>query len=206
MKTLIITIFFTSSLAFANKNIEIDEGIHILAGAGINFSAFRQSGDDPIYVAGSAFHADVGWYYSNNWSIESSAQVKFSDLNDILIWDSLFTLGARYRFKDFHNLYTKIYLGHSITVAYTNDARSPGSGEFNRNHYEGQLIGFGIGKMFQTDSGLKWFIEANTTLQEMKFIEFVSMDGERAEVVDKQYIEEKTTIRSFMLTVGALVF
>lgn len=186
-----------------------EKGLHIFAGLGVNVSSFKSDDQASTPGVGSNFKTDVGWYFNENWAYESSASIRFTRRDEFLLWDSLFTLGVRYRLQDplwgYEGNFVRGFLGSAPTVAFPEGYRLASS-EGLRHHFQGPVIGAGIGHLEKRDSDLVWFVEANVSAQALKTMSDIRMDGEVPVVERKTTLTNNSTIYSFFVTAGMMMF
>lgn len=179
------------------------EGLHIFAGAGLNSSNYHSNTRRDYLGIGLNFKTDVGWYFSHDWAIESSASVKFNKLNSDLIWDTLLTLGLRYRFED---LYFRGFAGAGVLVVVLGEDEPSTRPDTSRLHTDGPALGMGFGKIQRTEKGKIWFSEINGTVQWIKHRDSVIVDGETPIAINSESVNDNSTIYSLQVTVGIMLF
>lgn len=179
------------------------EGLHIFAGIGINSSNYHSNSQRDYLGIGSNFKTDVGWYFSHEWAIESSASVKFNELNSNLIWDTLLTLGLRYRLEDY---YYRAFAGAGVLVIVLGEDRPSTREDTARLHTDGPALGMGFGKTRRTEKGKVWFTEINATVQWIKHRDSVIVDGDTPIAISSESVNDNSTIYSLQATVGIMLF
>ena len=179
------------------------EGLHIFAGVGFNSSHYHSNTRRDYLGIGNNFKTDVGWYFSHDWAIESSASVKFNHLNGDLIWDTLLTLGLRYRIEDY---YYRAFAGAGVLVVVIGENEPSARQDTTRLHMDGPAVGMGFGKIHRTENGKVWFIELNGTAQWIKHRDSVIVDGETPIAISSESVNDNSTIYSLQATVGIMLF
>lgn len=205
---LIFSLAATAQLKENGEEFLIDswsEGLHIFVGAGVNLSSYRSDSRRNYLGLGSNFKTDVGWFFNHNWAAELSTNVKFNKLDENLIWDTLLTLGARYRIEEH---YFRGYLGAGVLVIVLDKDAPVASNNNNtrRIHLDGPALGFGFGKTKTTKNKLVWFIELNTTAQMFTHRDEVAIDGQYPIAVSSQAVTDNSTIIGAQITIGVLLF
>lgn len=182
------------------------QGLHIFAGAGINTSSYKSTEQDVDFALGLNLKSDVGWYFNDRWAIESSASVKFNKIESDLIWDTLLTMGVRYRTNKRGN-YARLFVGTSQTVLYPSGSRpSIESGSASRYYFMGEAIGASVGRLYRSKNENTWFVEFSVTMQAIKSRKGVELDGEAPIVVSSTNMANNSTIHSIYVTTGILLF
>lgn len=179
------------------------EGLHIFAGIGVNSSNYRSNSRRDYLGIGSNFKTDVGWYFNHDWAIESSASVKFNNLDGSLIWDTLLTLGLRYRLEDY---YYRVFAGAGVLVIDTGEDEPTARQDTARLHMDGPALGMGFGRTRRTEKGKVWFAELNGTVQWIKHRDDVIVDGETPIAISSEPVNDNSAIYSLQATVGIMLF
>lgn len=179
------------------------EGLHIFAGIGINSSNYRSNSRKDDLGIGINFKTDVGWYFSHDWALESSASVKFNRLNSDLIWDTLLTLGIRYRLEDY---YFRGFAGAGVLVVVLGEDEPQINQDTARLHMDGPALGIGFGRIRRTNNGKVWFTEINGTVQWIKHKDDVKVDGETPIATSSEPVKDNSVIYSLQATVGIMLF
>lgn len=214
----LLSVVFLSAIANAQSNLETgtfepnqwSPGLHLFAGAGLNATYLRSDSSSRDGGIGSNFKTDIAWFVNDRWAIESSSSVKFNLISADLAWDTLLTVGLRYRltenFLGYDNTYFRGFIGHALTVLYLKENKPLNYRKGSRLHLEGPVIGAGMGRMMKTKSGTLWFFDANATVQSIHFVETVVLDGEAPIVVDSAPVRNNSMIFSIYSTVGFFLF
>lgn len=178
-------------------------GLHLNAGGGINAVHYTSSDQFDEIGGGINFKTDLGYYFTNRFAIEWSSNVKFNTIDGYQVWDTLITGGIRYRIKEY---YVRLFYGKSPTVIFFNgDVPEEYKGtKASRLQFDGPVYGYAVGKYYQKDNGLIWFLEGSMTLQQLKDREAIYMDGQVPEVVERG--TDRGVITSLYLMIGILVF
>jgi hypothetical protein len=188
------------------------KGVHLLAGAGISTSVFNSN--QTLTDGGYGLHikSDLGYYLADNFAVEWSSNVKFNKVQEYLVWDTLITVGLRYRFEEFFKdksgaVYTRAFFGKSPTVIFFNGnppEEYKGS-KASRLQFDGPIYGLAFGKMYEKKDGSVWWIEFAGSFQTLEKREAIYMDDDVPVVVSR---EEGTNsmIYSMYATIGIVVF
>lgn len=212
MKKIILIFFFIIPLSLHAQLLDTgeefladdwSEGLHIFAGAGVNWGNYRSNSRKNYLGVGSNFKTDVGWYFNHDWAIESSASVKFNKLDSDLIWDTLLTLGLRYRLEDY---YYRAFAGAGVLVVVLGEDEPNIRQDTARLHMDGPALGMGFGRIYRTEKGKVWFAELNGTVQWIKHRDDVIVDGETPIAISSESVNDNSTIYSLQATVGIMLF
>ncbi|MES2803822.1 MAG: hypothetical protein V4654_15115 [Bdellovibrionota bacterium] len=210
-KNIFILIFFLPALALAQLfhteeeflTDDWSEGLHIFVGAGLNSSNYHSNSRRNYLGLGTNFKTDVGWFFNHDWAIESSANVKFNRLDSNLIWDTLLTLGLRYRIEEH---YFRGFAGAGVLVIVLDEAEPNVDNNTRRLHLDGPAFGLGFGQTKKTETGKVWFVELNATAQFIKHRDDVAIDGQYPIAISSQPVNDNSTIYSLQFTIGVLLF
>jgi hypothetical protein len=189
------------------------QGVHLLAGAGLNSSSLRTVRADRAAGVGLNFRTDVGYYFPAGLGIELGTNVNFNRVEgQILLWDTLLTLGVRSRL-DFipHPEETlpfgKVFGGYGPAVMFfRGDHPSGVPAEIDRAQLEGPVAGASLGLSFATEAEQIWFIELTGTWHWFREIAFVTKAGEVPIVVEDRVVAGRSTLSSVYVTVGFVIF
>lgn len=212
MKKIILILFFFLPLSLSAQLLDTgeefladdwSEGLHIFAGIGFNSSNYHSNSRRDYLGIGSNFKTDVGWYFNHDWAIESSASVKFNRLNEDLIWDTLLTLGLRYRLEDY---YYRAFAGAGVLVVLIGEDEPSARQDTTRLHMDGPALGMGFGRIYRTEKGKVWFTELNGTVQWIKHRDSVIVDGETPIAISSESVNDNSTIYSLQATMGIMLF
>ena len=210
----LILLAFSFSASTARAQFTPDrwsEGFHMLTGLGINTAVFNSDTAHLNLGLGSNFKADVGYFINDKLAVEVGSAVKFNRSGDYLIWDTLFTLGVRYRFKslffDTEGTFVRLFAGESPTVLYFGDADNPlkATGA-SRAQINGPLVGFGGGCFFQTKGKLNWFIEWDAAYQWLRFQDAVVDKNDVPIVLQSNEVGGNPKIFTLAFNVGLVLF
>lgn len=179
------------------------EGLHIFAGVGVHSSNFRSDSRKNYLGLGHNFKTDVGWYFNHDWAIETSASVKFNKLDSDLIWDTLLTLGVRYRLEDH---YFRGFAGAGVLVIVLGEDEPTTRQDTARLHMDGPALGMGFGRIRRTEKGKVWFTELNGTVQWIKHRDDVIVDGETPIAISSKPVNDNSVIYSLQASVGIMLF
>lgn len=217
MKFLIILLFISVS-SFAQETEEYYfkpdkwlKGIHLMAGGGLNGSIYHSEAERQNQGIGLNLKTDLGYYFNDRFAIEASSNVKFNKVSEYLVWDTLLTLGVRYRFEDFpftksKSMYMRAFYGIAPTVFFLDDAPEIyRSTDASRIQYDGPVYGLALGNMYETKKGRVWFMEYGLSYQNLKNVEGIK-DDVAPQVVFKDASGGNIIIYSAYLSIGVLVF
>jgi hypothetical protein len=199
MQHLLFILLLTSGIVQA-------KGIHLTAGAGGNFSTYSPKSEPTIFGAGLNFKTDFGYFFNQNWAIEVSSQVKFNQQSDLFIWDTLMTAGLRYQFTD-GPYYTRVFYGRSPTVIYLDDAPDVvRETNASRLQYNGDVYGFGVGKLYRTEKDTIWFLESALSYQYLQEEIGIRNDGNVPQQVFRGKPDNPIAVYSLYFIIGVRIF
>lgn len=187
--------------------------IHILMGLGVNQSFYRNDSQESVTELGPSFKADVIYLINQDWAVEWSGIAAFKEFSDILVWDTLLTLGVRkvmgpsYFFNG--TWFTRYYLGYGHSVAYVDrDALSElgYSGDINRIHFGGEVVGLGAGMVWESENKSLHFFELNWGIHYLKNREAVNIQNDVPVVVANDVVTDNSRAYHIHLTYGVLLF
>lgn len=179
------------------------EGLHLFVGAGLNSSNYRSNTRQNYLGMGSNFKTDVGWYFNHDWAVELSATVKFNKFNGDVLWDTLLTLGGRYRIEDY---YFRGFAGAGVLVIVLNEGEPNIDKDARRIHFDGPAIGLGFGKTRTTSHGKIWFTEINGSVQKFRRRNDVAIDGQYPIALTSESVNDNSIVYSAQFTIGVLLF
>lgn len=187
------------------------EGVHLLTGLGVNTSVFNSDSAHIVLGLGSNFKADVGYFVNDHFAVEIGSAVKFNRSDDYLIWDTLFTIGLRYRFHsllfDNPGTFVRLFAGESPTVIYLGDSNNPLKAiGASRAQINGPLVGFGGGYFFKTESGMNWFIEWDAAYQWLRFQDAIVDRNDVPIVLQSNEVGGNPKIFTLALNLGLVLF
>jgi hypothetical protein len=187
------------------------EGFHLLTGFGLNASVLNSETAHINAGLGSNFKADIGWYLNDRLALEVGSAVKFNRFESYLLWDTLFTLGIRYRFRSplfkTEGSFVRLFAGDSPTVIYLGDSDNPLKAiGASRAQINGPLAGFGAGTFFKTQAGLNWFIEWDAAYQWLRFSDAIVDKNDVPVVLQSSEVGGQPKIFSFALSIGLVLF
>jgi hypothetical protein len=171
MKTLLFILsIFTTNLIWASA-------AHLDFGGGAHGSSYRTEGRSRIFAPGLNFKTDLGYEFVSNVSAEWSSQVKFSDVDDVIAWETLMTIGLRFDFPT-SPYFMRVFWGRSPTVYYRGGVpQLSREAQPSRLQFEGPVAGVSVGKKFSTPAGRNWFIETGVSHQRLEEVTGVNNDG-----------------------------
>jgi hypothetical protein len=188
------------------------EGVHLFAGGGLNASIYNSAVERQNQGIGLNFKTDLGYYFNDRFAIEASSNVKFNKMKEYLIWDTLLTLGLRYRFEKFpftksKSIYGRVFYGVAPTVFFLDDApqvyRRRNSA---RIQYDGPVVGLALGNMYETKSGRVWYVEYGASYQYLRNETGINNKGDTPVVAFNDKNGNSIRIYSLYATIGLLVF
>lgn len=230
LKTFLV---FLSLLSFQNFSFATEEdssieflpeawssGLHLLAGGGFNTALYASNSRNLSMGIGLNIKTDVGYYFSNDWAIELGSAVKFNKLNDNVVWNTLFTLGLRYRlghlsFLPFpNNLYVRAFYGRAPTVVFYEEEITDSGAEDDddddevttRIQFEGPVYGLSFGNFLRTEGGQVYFIELTGSAQHLHQEEKITMNGAVPEVISSNRVRDNSMIYALHVNIGILLF
>lgn len=189
---------------------EWNKGIYLFAGGGMSTSSYQSNTVHENWGVGVALKSDLGYFLTDQWALEASSLTKFNRVSGYFIWDTLITLGARYRFSGWSDssTYGRAFVGRAPTVIKFEgtpplEYRQQG---VDRIRLDGDVYGLALGRMKKTDSGLIWFLEIIGSVQFVESVEGIQIQYEVPEVSFQNSLNNNSTILSMYLTLGVLVF
>ncbi len=187
------------------------EGLHLLTGFGINAAVFNSETAHINAGLGSNFKADIGWYINDRLAIEVGSAVKFNRYEKDLLWDTLFTLGVRYRFRSLvfntDGAFARLFAGESPTVLYPGDSNNPiRAVGASRAQFNGPLAGLGFGYFFKTQAGLNWFIETDAAYQWLRFSDTIVDQNDVPIVLQSGEVGGSPKIFTLAFNIGLVLF
>jgi hypothetical protein len=188
------------------------KGLHLLAGGGFNGTIYHSNFERQDQGIGLNFKTQVGYYLNNQWALEVGSTVKFDQVDDLLIWDTLFTGGFRYRFQNFpfttsRGVYARGFYGRAPTVIFVDDAPDVyRSSKASRIQYDGPVYGLAIGNMYDGAKGKVWYLEYGISFQQLnRFFEITDEEDVPVTLLNEDG-ENKIKIYSAYVSIGILVF
>lgn len=188
-------------------------GLRLMAGAGISSSVYSSEEGRRDIGVGSYIKTDLSYFFSDRWAVEWSSGVKFHRADGYFIWDTLFTLGVRYRierlpFSKSQSSYLRFFFGLAPTVLFFDGARPLEYEEqgVERLHFDGPVAGASIGTFRRLESGRVWFYEATFSVQKLEQEDGIRMDGEVPIVIIRHTRNDRSTIYSLYAAIGAIFF
>lgn len=210
MKKWIFLFAFFSSQLLAEDELRFKpdkwlSGFHLMAGAGVNASIYNSDFERQNQGLGLTLKTDLGYYLDHSWALEASSNVKFNKVEEYLIWDTLLTLGVRYRFHKSH--YARAFSGWAPTVFFLDDAPDVYQrSEAKRVQYNGPVLGMAYGKFYQTEKKLIWFVEYAASYQKLANEKGVADESDVPEIVFRSGGSGQVQIYSVYASIGVLVF
>lgn len=202
---LIFLCFFISSHVYAERDLTTSwkHGLDMFAGLGLNITKYE--GDDDFTPVGYGFNikTDLVYNLSRKLGVEWSANVKFNHLDSYLIWDTLMTVGMRYRIDSF---YVRGFWGRAPAVVFFqgNPPEEYESLGASREQFNGPIYGIGFGRLIKNSKDQIWFIEYSISHQHLKTREAIKMRGEVPVVVAKS--TDRASVYTAVLSLGFKVF
>jgi hypothetical protein len=187
------------------------EGLHLLGGVGVNGALFNSETSHVNAGIGLNFKTDVGWYVNDHFAVEVGSAVAFNHYEQDLLWDTLFTLGVRYRFHSpLFNTdagFFRMFVGESPTVIFLNDSKTPfGATGASRAQINGPLVGLGLGYLFKTSGGLNWFVETAAAYQWLRFEDAIVDQKDVPIVLKSNEVGGSPRIFTLAFNVGLVLF
>lgn len=190
------------------------EGLHLLAGGGLNTAVYSSDDDHVDGGLGVNLKTDLLYVFHPEWAVEWSANVKFHRMeDDFLLWDTLLTVGLRTQLPKFYEEmpgtpYARFFVGRAPTVLFLNGKTPKGVSDpsTSRIHFDGPVAGLGFGVFKKNAQGKVWFTEIAATAQALESEEDVMMDGEVPLVLSRNQVTNNARIYSIAVTFGILAF
>lgn len=187
------------------------KGVHLLAGFGVNTSVYNDVKTRRDFGLGSNFKADLGYYWDSRFAFELGSDVKFNWVDELLVWNTLFTVGLKYRFEGLLNKkesnFVRVFAGSAPTVVFLNGTQpaieKTGA---TRVQFNGPVVGMAAGRFLQTDGGLNWFYELAFSYQWLREQEVIKDANDVPIVVSSGQVDNNSKIFSAFFNLGLLIF
>ncbi len=190
------------------------EGMHLLAGGGINSSLIHTDKVREEIGLGTNFQTALGYYFNEKYAIEWNAAVNFNSFGGFLIWDTAFTIGLRFQFPEWAKIeqrlgepYGRIFFGRAPTVVYFNGQAPPGiEPGVERVQIDGPIWGVALGSFYHSTSGRIWYSEIVATHHDLTNETGIRMNGEVPVQMYNRSTLDHPIIYSIYVTVGVMAF
>lgn len=193
------------------KSIDWTEGVHLIAGLGLNFSSYTSDTRSETMGFGSNFRSDVGYYLENGLGLELSGSVMFNRVPTGLIWNSAFMLGVRFAVPsiiEFENVvpYMRVFAGRTVGVInFDGQAEAPYD-TANRIQLEGRVFGLGMGHFQRGESGRVWYVELTVERHEHRKLQAIVDVNGVPTVVGQSSELHQSALYALCLTFGVIAF
>ena len=193
------------------KSIDWTEGVHLIAGLGLNFSSYTTDTRKETVGFGSNFRSDVGYYLENGLGVELSGSVMFNRVPTGLIWNSAFMLGVRFAVPsiiEFENVvpYMRVFVGRTVGVVNFDGPATAPYDTANRIQLEGQVYGFGLGHFQRGESGRVWYVELTLERHEHRKLQAITDINGVPTVVGQSDDLHQSALHALCLTFGVIAF
>lgn len=180
--------------------------LHLDAAGGTHLSSFQTKGRGIVVSPGLNFKTDLGHNFSREWALEWSTQVKFTEIAEFMVWDTLMTFGVRHHFKG-TPWFARGFWGRTPTVFFLDDAPHV-THEMNasRIQFQGRVVGASVGKFYRSEEGRDWFLEYSASYQSLKDQTGIRNDGDVPKITFNNRAENEIHIFSICAMIGVRVF
>jgi hypothetical protein len=188
------------------------QGLHLMAGLGANTAYFEAPGVNKEAGIGLNIETNVSYSFLNDFALELSTNVMFNRVKRLLIWNTLGTVGIRFRLPS--DLapsqsypYMRLAAGRGPTV-FIFKGQKPDSLEVggDRTQVEGDIVSVAYGFFQNARDGMTWFLEFGATVNSYRKIEAIK---DRKDVPEVQYsanVSNDSAMYALTLTFGVVVF
>jgi hypothetical protein len=166
------------------------EGLHLMAGLGANSSYFESPGVNQEAGLGLNIETNLAYSFLNDYALELSTNVMFNRVKRLLIWNTLSTIGLRFRIPSLLSVqnsypYMRLAAGRGPTV-FIFKGQKPDSLEVggDRTQIEGDIVSVAYGFFQNARDGLTWFLEFGATVNSYRKIEAIK---DKKDVPEVQY-------------------
>lgn len=186
-------------------------GLHIDAGLGLQAGVYLVEGASRDYSIGSSIKTDVGYYWNERWAAEASSLIRFSRVNNFVVWGTELSIGVRYRLPsgwyDEQVPYFRYFLGSNINVIYLDNQQLPEFDQpYSRIQFEGPMTGIAFGGMRLSQSKTVWFWEVAATAEWLARESGIQMDKDVPVVVARSSLDGRSQLYTIYVTMGAFIF
>ncbi|MBO9665353.1 MAG: hypothetical protein J7501_00880 [Bdellovibrio sp.] len=185
------------------------EGLHLLVGGGANFGVYVSDAIHQDIGMGPVLKTEVGYFFNDRLAVEWSALIKFNFVDSWQVWDTLFSLGVRYRFEDFgglHGPFMRAFVGSVVNVLYFRGDPPPGYADFSRVQFEGPMVGVGFGSMEETEKGTVWYWEITATGEALERSTGINMSADVPVTDGQSSVDDHSQLYSVYFTMGIVAF
>ncbi|RYZ50332.1 MAG: hypothetical protein EOP07_23130, partial [Proteobacteria bacterium] len=146
------------------------QGLHLMAGLGANTAYFESPGVNKEAGIGLNIETNVSYSFLNDYALELSTNVMFNRVKRLLIWNTLGTIGVRFRIPTLlappdSYPYVRLAAGRGPTV-FIFKGQKPDSLEVggDRTQIEGDIVSVAYGFFQNARDGMTWFLEFGATV------------------------------------------
>ncbi len=222
---LIAALIFASPARSETKNGEVIEvsnftsqhwtkGLHLNAGLGVNSAFLKNDYTHEDIGLGLNIHTDLGYYFLNDYALETSVNVMFNRVRTAIIWDTSMTFGLRARMPaymgpDHSAPYLRLAAGRGPSVFFF-QGKKPAELEAKTNadrvQVEGDIYSIAYGFFQDGRDGTVWYLELQQSVTVYRKIEGIDEVNTVPEVVYSERVNDHTSKHSLSLTFGVLLF
>jgi hypothetical protein len=193
------------------KSIDWAEGVHLIAGVGLNFASYDSDERTETLGFGSNFRSDVGYYLENGLGLELSGSVMFNRIPAGLIWNSAFMLGVRFAVPpliDFENVvpYMRVFVGRTVGVVNFDGQPPAPFDSAQRLQLEGRVYGLGLGHFQRSETGRVWYVELTIERHEHQKLQAIQDVNGVPTVISQSDALRKSALYALCLTFGVIAF
>ncbi len=189
-------------------------GLHLNAGLGVNSTLLKNDYTHEDIGLGLNIHTDVGYYFLNDYALETSVNVMFNRVKTAIIWDTSMTFGLRARLPaylgpDHSAPYLRLAAGRGPSVFFF-QGEKPAELEARTNadrvQVEGDIYSIAYGFFQDARDGTVWYLELQQSTTIYRKIEGINEVNDVPEVVYSEHVSNHESMYSLSLTFGVLLF
>ncbi|MBX3019674.1 MAG: hypothetical protein KF767_17430 [Bdellovibrionaceae bacterium] len=185
------------------------DGLHLLAGGGVNFSSYSSRFLGGEIGTGFNLKTDLGFEFGERWAFDLGSSLKFNAVQELILWDTLLTAGLRHHFADDHaGPFVRVFAGVAPSVLEVRDrakmTTSLGT-DVDRLVFDGEVLGASVGwspgALAETS-----FIEASLSVQTLRREKSIADDNQIPVVMRTRLLNGDARIWSLGVIWGARIF
>jgi hypothetical protein len=130
----LLSFVFVGAVAQAAPIIEEDghfqpdhwsKGLHLLVGGVLNSGVYVSDARRQDFGLGPVLKTEVSYVFHDRFAVEWNSVVKFNFVDGYTVWDTIFSLGGRYRFDPMTGMkgpFMRAFFGRTVNVLYFNSS------------------------------------------------------------------------------------